>query len=215
MIRLASVFWLILVSATALATFAVKYEVQALDVRLAEARKATAAESRELRVLDAEWAYLNRPETLAAMNQRFLSLAPITRKQLQTAADEIPMRPAPAAPSPAAPSPAAPSPAAPSPAAPSPATPSPAAPSPAPPPPLDAGSGPGRAAAPSPPGEPSPVVAASLERPAAPDKPATASPPAGPLPLKATAPPGPPPARFGSVDSRSLDRLIARIVAAR
>ena len=206
MIRLASVFWLILVSATALATFAVKYEVQALDVRLAEARKATAAESRELRVLDAEWAYLNRPETLAAMNQRFLSLAPITRKQLQTAADEIPMRPAPAAPSPAAPSPAAPSPAAPSPAAPSPA---------APPPPLDAGSGPGRAAAPSPPGEPSPVVAASLERPAAPDKAATASPPAAPLPLKATAPPGPPPARFGSVDSRSLDRLIARIVAAR
>ncbi len=201
MIRLASVFWLILVSATALATFAVKYEVQALDVRLAEARKATAAESRELRVLDAEWAYLNRPETLAAMNQRFLSLAPITRKQLQTAADEIPMRPAPAAPSPAAP-PAPPSPTAP---------PSPAAP----PPPLDTGSGPGRAAAPSPPGEPSPVVAASLERPAAPDKPATASPRAGPLPLKATAPPGPPPARFGSVDSGSLDRLIARIVAAR
>jgi hypothetical protein len=187
MIRLASVFWLLLVSATALATFAVKYEVQALDVRLAEARKATAAESRELRVLDAEWAYLNRPETLAAMNQRFLSLAPITRKQLQTAADEIPMRPAPAAPSPAAP----------------------------PPPPLDAGAGPGGAAAPSPPAEPSPVVAASLERPAAPDKPATASPPAGPLPLKATAPPGPPPTQFGSVDNRSLDRLIARIVAAR
>jgi hypothetical protein len=186
MIRLASVFWLILVSATALATFAVKYEVQALDVRLAEARKATAAESRELRVLDAEWAYLNRPETLAAMNQRFLSLAPITRKQLQTAADEIPMRPAPAAPSPAAP----------------PAPPSPTAP-PAPPSPT------------APPGEPSPVVAASLERPAAPDKPATASPRAGPLPLKATAPPGPPPARFGSVDSGSLDRLIARIVAAR
>lgn len=186
MIRLASVFWLLLMSATALATFAVKYEVQALDVRLAEARKATAAESRELRVLDAEWAYLNRPETLAAMNQRFLSLAPITRKQLQTAADEIPMRPAPAAPSPAAP-----------------------------PPPLDAGSGPGGAVAPSPPGEPSPVVAASLDRPAAPDKSATALPASGPLPIKAAAPPGPPAARSGSVDSRSLDRLIARIVAAR
>jgi hypothetical protein len=186
MIRLASVFWLLLVSATALATFAVKYEVQALDVQLAGARKATDAESRELRVLDAEWAYLNRPETLAAMNQRFLSLAPIAQKQLQTAADAIPMRPAPTASSPAAP-----------------------------PPPFDAGSWSFGAVAPTPPRAPSPVLAASLDRPAAPGKSATAPPPVGPLPSKAAAAPGPPPAPPGSVDSRSLDRLIARIVAAR
>jgi cell division protein FtsL len=105
MIRLSSVFWVLLVSATALATFAVKYEVQALDDQLADARKATASENRERRVLDAEWAYLNRPDMLAAMNQRFLSLVPITRKQLQTAIADIPMRPAPAAPPAAAPVP--------------------------------------------------------------------------------------------------------------
>jgi hypothetical protein len=104
MIRLASVFWLLVASAAALATFAVKYEVQALDTRLADARKATAVETRELRVLDAEWAYLNRPDMLAAMNRRFLALMPIARKQLQTTAAEIPMRPAPTPP-PTAPDP--------------------------------------------------------------------------------------------------------------
>jgi hypothetical protein len=187
MIRLSSAFWLLFVSAAALATFAAKYEVQALDDQLAEARKATATESRELRVLDAEWAYLNRPDMLAAMNQRFLLLAPITRKQLQTATTEIPMRPAPASPPPAA---------------------------------LDAGSGPGAAADTPPPGNlplgnPPPVVPPSLDRPAAPEKLAMASPPVGPLPIKPTAPPASPAPRLGSLDSRSLDQLIARIAAAR
>jgi hypothetical protein len=182
MIRLASVFWLLLVSVVALATFAVKYEVQALDARLADTRRATASESRELRVLDAEWAYLNRPDMLAAMNQRFLSLAPITRKQLQTATAEIPMRPAPAEPPPTAP---------------------------------DAGSRQDGAVGLRLPGNAAPIVTASLDRTAAPEKLAIASPSVRPPAIKAAAPPGPPAARFGSVDSRSLDQLIARIAAAR
>jgi hypothetical protein len=105
MTRLAPVFWLLLVVSTAVATFAVKYRVQALTDQLAQTTKAADAQERELRVLNAEWAYLNRPETLAQMNQRFLSLEPIATKQLQTAIADIPMRPAPV---PAAPAPAAP-----------------------------------------------------------------------------------------------------------
>jgi len=181
-IRLSSMFWLLLAAAAALATFAVKYEVQALDAQLADIRRATAAESRELRVLDAEWAYLNRPDMLAAMNQRFLSLAPITRKQLQTATAEIPMRPAPAAPPPAAP---------------------------------EVGSGQGEVVDLRPPGNAAPVVTTSLDRTAAPEKLTMAPPPVAPLPIKAATPPGPRSPRFGSVDSRSLDQLFARIAAAR
>jgi hypothetical protein len=98
MMRLSSVFWILLVSATALATFAIKYQVQALDDQLTDAKRATASAERELRVLNAEWAYLNRPDMLAAMNAQFLSLVPITQKQLQTKITDIPMRPAPAAP---------------------------------------------------------------------------------------------------------------------
>jgi hypothetical protein len=179
MIRLASAFWLLLVSAAALATFAVKYEVQALDAELVAARKATAAESRELRVLDAEWAYLNRPDTLAAMNQRFLSLAPISRRQLQTVIAEIPMRPAPVPPAPA-----------------SPAT----------------GTGQMAALDTRPPENPASVVPASLEPPAAPTRLAAPLPLAAPPPSKETAPPSRP---VASLDSRSLNQLIARIAAAR
>ena len=100
MIRLRSLFWLLLVSATGFAMFGVKYQVQALEDQLARINRAAAAEEHEIRVLDAEWAYLTRPETLDGMNRQFLSLAPISTKQLRTTVADIPMRPPPPASSP-------------------------------------------------------------------------------------------------------------------
>jgi hypothetical protein len=102
MIRVGTLFWLVLVSATGFAMFGVKYQVQALEEELARTKRATAAEEHEIRVLDAEWAYLTRPETLEGMNRQFLSLAPISTKQLHTTAADIPLRPVPPAPPPAA-----------------------------------------------------------------------------------------------------------------
>jgi hypothetical protein len=96
-IRLGTLFWLVLVSATGFAMFGVKYQVQALEDELARTNRATAAEEHELRVLDAEWAYLTRPATLEAMNRQFLSLGPIATKQLHTTAADIPLRPPPPA----------------------------------------------------------------------------------------------------------------------
>ncbi len=98
MSRLSTLFWLLLVSAAGFAMFAVKYEVQALDDELTRTRKAAAAEQHEIRVLDAEWAYLTRPDTLEDMNRRFLSLGPIATNQLRTGIAELPMRPVPPAP---------------------------------------------------------------------------------------------------------------------
>ena len=95
MIRLGTLFWLVLVSATGFAMFGVKYQVQALEDELARTNRATAAEEHELRVLDAEWAYLTRPATLEAMNRQFLSLGPIATKQLHATAADIPLRPPP------------------------------------------------------------------------------------------------------------------------
>jgi len=100
MIRLGGLFWLVLVSATGLAMFGVKYQVQALEDELARSRRATMVEEREIRVLEAEWAYLTRPETLDTMNRRFMSLAPISTKQLHATVADIPMRPPPQAPQP-------------------------------------------------------------------------------------------------------------------
>jgi|SRR5215469_14442731 len=98
MIRLRSLFWLLLVSATGFAMFGVKYQVQALEDQLARIDRAAAAEEHEIRVLDAEWAYLTRPQTLEAMNRQFLSLVPTSTKQLRTTVVDIPMRPLPPAP---------------------------------------------------------------------------------------------------------------------
>jgi len=100
MIRLGTLFWLVLVSATGFAMFGVKYQVQALEDEAARTNRAIAAEEHESRVLEAEWAYLTRPETLEAMNRRYLSLGPIVTRQLHATATDIPLRPPPPAPPP-------------------------------------------------------------------------------------------------------------------
>ena len=98
MIRLRTLFWLLLVSATGFAMFAVKHQVQALDDELTRINRATATEDHEVRVLDAEWAYMTRPETLERINREFFSLVPISTKQLRTSIADLPMRPPPPAP---------------------------------------------------------------------------------------------------------------------
>jgi hypothetical protein len=95
MIRLSALFWLILVSATGFAMFAVKYEVQALADQLAHTTRQADDAQRDVRVLDADWAYLNGPDALAAMNQRYLSLLPIATRQLIASVADLPMRPPP------------------------------------------------------------------------------------------------------------------------
>jgi hypothetical protein len=96
MIRLATLFWVLLVAATGAAMFTVKYQVQGLDAQLSETRKAQSQEQHEIRMLTAEWAYLNRPDALSEMNRRYLSLVPIATRQLQVAIADLPMRAPPA-----------------------------------------------------------------------------------------------------------------------
>jgi cell division protein FtsL len=95
MIRLSALLWLMLVVAAGFVTFKVKYAVQDIEDELSRARKQTIAEQQEIRVLSAEWTYLNQPERLAELNRRFLQLAPIGAKQLQHKIEDIPLRPLP------------------------------------------------------------------------------------------------------------------------
>ena len=92
MTRLGAVFWGGLVLASGFATFNVKYAVQGIDDELARVRRQTVVETQEIRVLTAEWAYLNQPERLAELNRNFLQLAPVTAKQLQGRVEEIALR---------------------------------------------------------------------------------------------------------------------------
>jgi hypothetical protein len=198
MIRLGTLFWLVLVSATGFAMFGVKYQVQALEDELARTNRATAAEEHELRVLEAEWAYLTRPVTLETMNRQFLSLGPIATKQLHTTAADIPLRPPPPPEPPPAEPPAivsaveaAPAPSAPEGVpvqAPEPATPQAAA-------------------------EPPVTQSALRAMPALLEKPAPAPQMAKAVPVKAAAKPSPtasPPRH-----AKSLDDLIAQIMTSR
>jgi hypothetical protein len=92
MIKLSTLFWLVLVSTTGFAMFAVKYGVQSLEDELNRTKRATIAEEHAIRADEAEWAYLTRPETLDEMNRRHLSLGPIATKHLRISLSEIPMR---------------------------------------------------------------------------------------------------------------------------
>ena len=98
MIRLGALFWLALVVAAGFVTFKVKYAVQDLEDELNRVKKQTVAEQQEIRVLSAEWTYLNQPERLAELNRRFLQLGPIGPKQLQQKIEDIPLRPLPVPP---------------------------------------------------------------------------------------------------------------------
>ena len=195
MIRLGTLFWLVLVSTTAFAMFGVKYQVQALEDELARTNRATAAEEHELRVLDAEWAYLTRPATLEAMNRQFLSLGPIATKQLHATAADIPLRPPP----PAEPPPAEP-----------PAMVAAAEPAPAPSAPEGVPVQAPEPATPQTAAEPPVTQSALRAMPALLEKPAAAPQLAKAVPVKAAAKPSPPPRR-----AKSLDDLIAQIMTSR
>lgn len=97
MTRVAAAFWILLVLASGFATFKVKYAVQDIEDQLNQTRKQTIAEQQEIRVLNAEWTYLNQPERLADLNRRFIGLVPISAPQLQERIDQIAFR-APVAP---------------------------------------------------------------------------------------------------------------------
>lgn len=92
MMRLGTVFWLVLVLAAGFTTFKVKYAIQDTEDQLRRVRRQTFAEQQEIRVLNAEWTYLNQPERLSDLNRRFLGLAAINARQLQRTIDEIPLR---------------------------------------------------------------------------------------------------------------------------
>lgn len=196
MIRLRTLFWLLLVSATGFAMFGVKYQVQALEDELARVNRATAAEEHEMHVLDAEWAYLTRPETLEAMNRQFLSLVPISTRQLRMTVADIPMRPPPPAPPPAE---------APTVVAAAEPTPTPnAAPSPADEPPAPAAE-PAQSAT-----EPPPTKSALRAMPALLERPAAA-----PQLAKATAPAKAAARPVSPRHAKSIDDLISQIMANR
>lgn len=79
------------VSALSLGVYAMKYEVERLEDRTIVFRHAILQQQETLRVLEAEWSYLNAPARLQELAVRHLNLVPPGVRQLG-AFDDIPFR---------------------------------------------------------------------------------------------------------------------------
>lgn len=71
--RLSTVVWMFLIVAAAFLLYMVKYQVQYLRQQVAENTRELETEREGLHVVAAEWAYLNRPERLQVLAQKYLA----------------------------------------------------------------------------------------------------------------------------------------------
>jgi hypothetical protein len=95
MSRFGGAFWFVLVIASGVTNFVVKKNVQNLDDQLAHVRHKTVDEQKKIHELTADWTFLNQPELLADLNNRYVHLGPLSPKQVESSLDKIPLRPAP------------------------------------------------------------------------------------------------------------------------
>lgn len=89
MISRASIVVILLLGAAASGLYQLKYDVAALEARAESLGRTLDMERQALHVLNAEWAYLNKPERLAELADRYLDLVPIGADQIVTV-DAVP-----------------------------------------------------------------------------------------------------------------------------
>lgn len=91
MIRLGVLMWVWLIAGAAGVLFQVSYDVTALEEDLATLNRDIVREQEAIRVLRAEWSYLNQPERLRTLAQELTSLVPIAPAQVIESVDALPM----------------------------------------------------------------------------------------------------------------------------
>jgi hypothetical protein len=92
MIRMSTILWALLVTVSGYAMFQVKYEVMQLEDKIVRINRSIAASQESVRVLNAEWSFLNQPNRLDQLAKRYLSLGPINTAQIGRV-DALPRRP--------------------------------------------------------------------------------------------------------------------------
>lgn len=90
--RLSSMVWVVVVVCAASLLYSVKYRVQAMDEEIAAIRRQIAEERAAIHVLNAEWAFLSRPERIRVLAERHLDMQPMDGKQMLELAD-VPFSP--------------------------------------------------------------------------------------------------------------------------
>ncbi len=89
MIKSVTLLWLILAVAVSGALFRVSYRVQHLERHLASVNKQIGQEADAIRVLQAEWSYLNDPSRLEDLARKHLPMQPTKPSQIVTL-DQVP-----------------------------------------------------------------------------------------------------------------------------
>jgi hypothetical protein len=93
MIRIGTIVWFVILALLGVGLFQVKYAVQAKERDLRKVNRQIAADRDAMRVLDAEWSYLNDPVRLADLTRRHTDLTPVMASQIATF-DSLALRPA-------------------------------------------------------------------------------------------------------------------------
>src|SRR5258707_11806900 len=75
--------WLVLVITAGFCMFQIKFAVQELEHQLGQTNRDISRAQEQVRVLKAEWSYLNEPGRLSDLNRRHLGLAPVSAKQME------------------------------------------------------------------------------------------------------------------------------------
>jgi hypothetical protein len=81
--RFAPLFWLFLIFLAGGTLMKISYEVDAKRRELAHLKTQIVADSEGIRVLKAEWAYLNQPQRLEKLTAKYLALHPMQISQVQ------------------------------------------------------------------------------------------------------------------------------------
>ncbi len=89
MIKSVTMLWLVLAVAVSGALFRVSYRVQHLEHHLASVNKQIGDQEEAIRVLQAEWSYLNDPSRLEALARKHLPMGPTKPSQIVTL-DQVP-----------------------------------------------------------------------------------------------------------------------------
>ncbi|PPR18969.1 MAG: hypothetical protein CFH37_00135 [Alphaproteobacteria bacterium MarineAlpha9_Bin7] len=92
MSRQATVILALLFAGASLGLYQIKYKIQSLKQDLAGIQDEVWIEQDSVHVLEAEWAYLNRPQRLAQLSDKYLSfLRPVSPSQI-VSFDALPLR---------------------------------------------------------------------------------------------------------------------------
>lgn len=90
--RLSSMIWVVAVVCAASLLYSVKYRVQSMDEEIASIRAQIAEEKQAIHVLNAEWAFLTRPERIRVLAEKHLDMQAMDGKQMLELAD-VPYHP--------------------------------------------------------------------------------------------------------------------------